>query len=268
MHGKNSTAKHWNAGGAQFKGSKRNSTSTVTTSALLAGPRRWGASDSGASVMTMSSMSEGKDLALNADDELGYTADSMKTVRSHLNPICFFDIEINGAEAGRVTMELYSDIAPKTAENFRVLCTGEQPNIGHYKGSLIHRVIPGFMVQGGDFTKNDGTGGRSIYGSSFEDENFALDHDKPGLLSMANSGPDSNGSQFFVTTGKPAHLNGKHCVFGQVLKGMDIVMRMEQFGSTSGKPSRQVRRHHAPCTALCVNRLLLTACGHFPDHHS
>jgi cyclophilin family peptidyl-prolyl cis-trans isomerase len=185
-------------------------------------------------------MAEGKDLSLKADDALGYTAGSVKSVRNRLNPVCFFDIEINGAEAGRITMEIFHDIVPKTAENFRVLCTGEQSKFGHYKGSLIHRVIPGFMVQGGDFTNNDGTGGRSIYGTKFEDENFALDHDIPGLLSMANSGPDSNGSQFFITTGKPAHLNGKHCIFGQVLQGMDIVMRMEQFGSTSGKPSRKV----------------------------
>lgn len=149
------------------------------------------------------------------------------------NPIVFFDVAIGGHPVGRIKMELFADVVPKTAENFRQFCTGEHRRGGvpiGYKGSAFHRVIKDFMVQGGDFVKGDGTGLTSIYGDKFADENFHYKHSGPGLLSMANSGADSNGCQFFITCGACEWLDGKHVVFGRVLEGLRVVRMVENTG--------------------------------------
>ncbi|ETW76058.1 hypothetical protein HETIRDRAFT_481579 [Heterobasidion irregulare TC 32-1] len=150
----------------------------------------------------------------------------------------YFDIAINDAPAGRITFKLYDDVVPKTAKNFRELATG-QHGYG-YQGSSFHRIIPNFMLQGGDFTKHNGTGGKSIYGEKFADENFQLKHTKPGILSMANAGKNTNGSQFFITTVVTNWLDGAHVVFGEVLEGFELVKKIEGLGSQSGSPKAKV----------------------------
>jgi len=177
--------------------------------------------------------------------KMGSMYDDKPKVVSEWNgplPKVFFDITIGGEAKGRITMQLNADVCPKTCMNFKALCTGEE-GIGkatgkplHFKDCLFHRVIKGFMLQAGDFSNRDGTGGESIYGEKFADEKFDLTHDKPGLLSMANSGPNTNGSQFFITTVATPHLDGKHVVFGEVIDGMDIVREIE--GTNTGNNDR------------------------------
>jgi len=158
-----------------------------------------------------------------------------------LNP--YFDIEVGGIYQGRILFKLFDDVVPKTCKNFRFLCSNgllvkDTPS---YEGSSFHRIIKNFMLQGGDFTNGDGTGGMSIYGNKFEDENFELTHNQPGLLSMANSGPNTNGSQFFITTEKTDWLDGKHVVFGLVISGYDIVSKIENLETDgNNKPKLDV----------------------------
>ncbi|KAM1702133.1 hypothetical protein ACFXTN_025308 [Malus domestica] len=172
-------------------------------------------------------------------------------------PRCYLDISIGGELEGRVVVELYNDIVPKTAENFRALCTGElgiAPHTNaplHYKGVCFHRVIKGFMIQGGDISAGNGSGGESIYGLKFEDENFDIKHERKGMLSMANKGPDTNGSQFFITTTRTSHLDGKHVAFGKVIKGMGVVRSVEHVNTKDGD--------------LPIQEVVIADCGELPE---
>jgi len=184
------------------------------------------------------------------------------------NPLVFFDITLGGEPLGRVTFELFENVVPKTAENFRQFCTGESKDfMGRpqgYKGCKFHRIIPDFMCQGGDFLKGDGTGSTCIWGyKSFEDENFQLRHDKPGLLSMANSGPNTNGSQFFITTVPTPFLDDKHVVFGEIVDGMDIVKKN---GGNQNRLSRK-RRTKYRCYHHSVRRDVIKPRG-APNHNT
>lgn len=181
---------------------------------------------------------------------------SVEDASSPENPRVFFDVNIGGEDVGRIEMELFVGACPRTAENFRCLCTGER-GVGragvplHFKGSVFHRVIPGFMLQGGDFTRFNGTGGESIFGTTFADEwKVVIGHSQPLLLSMANAGRNTNGSQFFITVVPTPHLDGKHVVFGRVVSGVDLVRRIERTGSQSGSTHQRVQ---------------ITECGEVPS---
>ena len=161
------------------------------------------------------------------------------------NPKVFFDLALNGQKQGRLIFELFKETTPKTAENFRALCTGEkgtgkQGKPLHYKGSHFHRIIPRFMAQGGDFTHGTGMGGESIYGNKFDDENFKVKHSKKGQLSMANAGRNTNGSQFFLTFVPCPWLDGKHVVFGEVIKGLELLELLEKYGTPGGQPTQKI----------------------------
>ena len=186
---------------------------------------------------------------LVGDDAGGKETDGPVPPQADVTSRVFFDITIDNVPAGRIVMGLHGDVVPKTVENFVTLCRGDKLDTTTtggtrirlaYEGSSFHRVIPRFMIQGGDFTHHNGMGGMSIYGTNFRDENFHLKHTGPGIVSMANSGPHTNGSQFFICTKKTPHLDGRHVVFGVVEDGWDVVKEIESYGSRSGKASKPI----------------------------
>jgi peptidylprolyl isomerase len=184
-----------------------------------------------------------KDLTIDSlshDNNLSNRMSSLLSEIKQKEKYVFMDIAINREPVGRILIKLFDDVVPKTCLNFRCLATGVK-GFG-YEGSTFHRIIPGFMIQGGDIDGLNGRGGKSIYGGKFSDENFKICHSEPGMISMANSGPDTNGSQFFITTddnGTP-HLDGKHVVFGKVIEGMDIIYKLDSLGSDDGTPDREI----------------------------
>lgn len=177
------------------------------------------------------------------DDQVVGDANGPVAPQADITSRVFFDVSIDNQPAERIVIGLYGNVVPKTAQNFEALCRGDQyagKQRLAYEGSKFHRVIPNFMIQGGDFIHHNGFGGMSIYGGKFPDENFSLRHVGPGVLSMANSGPNTNSSQFFITTKATPHLNGRHVVFGVVEDGWDVVKKIESNGGSSGRPEKQM----------------------------
>lgn len=186
-----------------------------------------------------------KNMNLESEEENAAVAAQYESTEpaAEITTKVYFDVSIGQQPAGRIVMGLYGGVVPKTAKNFQTLCEGNEKRgntLMSYQDSTFHRIIPDFMIQGGDFTNHNGTGGMSIYGARFQDENFQLKHTGPFILSMANAGPNTNGSQFFITTKKTAHLDGRHVVFGCVTDGFDVVRLIEMNGSRSGTPKRRV----------------------------